>query len=157
MNTGFQSGEPSIDDATDVVEAARKLYADNRLREAADLLSPLAKGEHDSVTPGIRVRTLELFGLVLHDLGKVAEAADVLERAALIAPLEDVGRIALATCYAGLGRVDLARELYLQLALSRRLPSHLMLEVAAGLEGIDAPDLAMQVCQWVTDGDESIA
>ncbi|MCG8651154.1 MAG: hypothetical protein MI861_15055 [Pirellulales bacterium] len=100
---------------------------------------------------------LQLLGLALHDLGRPIEASDAIEKASLIVPISDQARIALASCYAQLQRIDLARELYLQLALSRRLSPGLMLEVAAGLEAIDAPQLAMQVCQWIVEKDDSIA
>ncbi|MEM1224188.1 MAG: hypothetical protein AAGJ40_00740 [Planctomycetota bacterium] len=95
--------------------------------------------------------SLELLGLILHDLGNPYEAADAIERASLLAPIRDETRIALASCYAQLRRIDLARELYLQLALQRRLPANLMLQIAAGLEATDAAELAMTVCEWVTE------
>ncbi|WP_404306449.1 tetratricopeptide repeat protein [Neorhodopirellula lusitana] len=101
--------------------------------------------------------SLQLLGLALHDLGRPLEAADAFEKASLLCPVQDEVRIALASCYAQLRRIDLARELYLQLALSRRLSPTLMLQVAAGLEAIDAPQLAMQVCEWITEQDEHVA
>jgi len=85
------------------------------------------------------------------------EAAHLIEKASLVAPVADEARILLASCYAQLRRTDLAREMYLQLALSRRLPPDLMLQVAAGLDAIDAPQLAMKVCEWITEQDETIA
>ncbi|MEM6365418.1 MAG: hypothetical protein AAF539_01275 [Planctomycetota bacterium] len=87
----------------------------------------------------------------LHEQGRVLEAADLIEKASLIAPICDQARIVLASCYAQLRRIDLARELYLELAMQRKLPIDLMLQVAAGLEATDAPDLAMKVCEWVIE------
>ncbi|MFG0267028.1 MAG: tetratricopeptide repeat protein [Rhodopirellula sp. JB055] len=99
----------------------------------------------------------QLKGLVLHDLGRAGESADELERASLLGPIQDEARIALASSYAQLKRIDLARELYLQLALGQTLSSELMLQVAAGLEAIDSPQLAMKVCEWITEADDSVA
>ncbi|MEM9645274.1 MAG: hypothetical protein AAF989_09785, partial [Planctomycetota bacterium] len=100
---------------------------------------------------------LELLGLIFHDLGKPYESADAIERASLIAPVSDETRIALASSYAQLRRIELSRELYLELALRRTLPAHHMLRIAAGLEAIDAPDLSMQVCEWAIEKDPTDA
>jgi len=116
-----------------------------------------AVGQLRSTDGASSVDELQLLGLALHDLGRPLEAADAIEKASLICPVRDELRIALASCYAQLRRLDLARELYLQLALSQRLSPELMLQVAAGLEAIDAPQLAMQVCEWVTEKNSSFA
>ncbi|MEM9827810.1 MAG: hypothetical protein AAF958_14560 [Planctomycetota bacterium] len=123
------------------------------LREVVRLLET---NRSDSEEPQ-SIDTLVLLGRAYHDLGRPFEAADALERASLIGPISDEARIVLASSYAELRRTDLARELYLQLALSRRLPAELMLQVAAGLSAIDAPELAMKVCEWITEKDDSIA
>ncbi|WP_417746264.1 tetratricopeptide repeat protein [Rosistilla oblonga] len=122
------------------------------------------RGEYAEVVGMLQPRSeelsaeeLQLLGLALHDLGRPLEAADAIEKASLICPVSDEVRIALASCYAQLRRTDLARELYLQLALTRKLPPALMLRIAAGLEAIDSPQLAMQVCEWITEQDDSIA
>ncbi|MEM9369194.1 MAG: tetratricopeptide repeat protein [Planctomycetota bacterium] len=103
------------------------------------------------------VPALVLLGHALLGVGRHIDAADAFEKASLIAPIDDEARIALATCYARLDRVELARELFLQLALPRTLPSDLMLKVAQGLASIDAVRLAMQVCEWVTDREPTLA
>jgi tetratricopeptide (TPR) repeat protein len=105
---------------------------------------------HDDIDPAV------LLGLALHQRGRTLEAADVIEKASLLGPITDEARIALASCYAQLRRIDLARELYLELALSRRLDADLMLKVAAGLAAIDSPQLAMKVCEWITEKDDSV-
>ncbi|QDT04955.1 hypothetical protein K227x_33530 [Rubripirellula lacrimiformis] len=142
------AGSPVAADQT-VIDAAWDLYFRGELAAAADLLGTIVDPTHGD--------RLQLLGLVLHDLGQPYEAADAIEQASLIRPVRDEVRIALASCYAQLRRIDLARELYLQLALPRKLPAPLMLQVAAGLEAIDSPQLAMQVCQWITEQDESVA
>jgi thioredoxin-like negative regulator of GroEL len=96
-------------------------------------------------------------GTSLHRAGRPQEAVGALEKASQIAPLTDQARVRLASCYAQLQLIDRARELYLRLALSRRLSADLMLQIADGLASIDAPQLAMQVCEWVTERDDSIA
>jgi tetratricopeptide (TPR) repeat protein len=138
------------------VEAAQQHYQAGRLTQAAAILQPLvAKPDGDGLPKPVQAKPLELYGQVLHDLARPIEAADAIEKASLVAPIGDPARIALASCYAELRRDDLARELYLQLALSRRLPAELMLQVAAGLAAIDSPQLAMQVCEWVIEINDS--
>ncbi|MCR9207757.1 MAG: hypothetical protein NXI28_05975 [bacterium] len=118
-----------------------------QLLAAEDILSQ----SHDDIEPAV------LLGLALHDRGRVVEAADAIEKASLLGPIPDEARITLASCYAQLRRIDLARELYLELALSRRLDADLMLKVAGGLSAIDSPQLAMKVCEWITERDDSVA
>ena len=127
--------------------------------EVIRVLSSDAPVVEDSLRtePSLELDRLVLLGIAYHDIGRPLEAADALERASLIGPIADEARIALASSYAELRRIDLARELYLQLALSRRLSSELMLQVAAGLAAIDAPQLAMQVCEWITENDDGVA
>jgi len=85
---------------------------------------------------------LVLRGRALLDLGRSYEAADSLERASPIGPISNVARMALASNDADLRRVDLALDLDLQLTLSRRVPDDLMLQIAAGLAAVNAPQLA---------------
>ncbi|MEM9586810.1 MAG: hypothetical protein AAGA03_05980 [Planctomycetota bacterium] len=133
-------------------------YREGNVGGVIDALTPYASVDTpDSETHSNQSELLQLLGLALHDQGKPFEAADTLERASLLTPISDAARIALASSYAQLRRIDLARELYLQLALGRRLDAELMLQVAAGLEAIDSPDLAMKVCEWITERDESVA
>lgn len=142
----------------DVFDDARRHYRQGNLDLALSLLeSSTRQSERDGLPSIAQGPSLELLGLVLHGLARPFEAADAFERASLVMPVSDEARIALASSYAQLRRIDLARELYLQLALSRRLTPDLMLQVAAGLAAIDAPQLAMQVCEWITEQDDSIA
>lgn len=89
----------------------------------------------------------EVLGLAQRDLGRTEEALDSLERASLLIPLKNVSRIVLADCYAQHGRRDLAKDLFLSAAISGRLDEIELLQVAAGLEGIDEPRLAMEACR----------
>ncbi|MFG0268063.1 MAG: tetratricopeptide repeat protein, partial [Rhodopirellula sp. JB055] len=124
---------------SDSDQVIRLLASDNVLTQS-----------HDDLEPAV------LLGLALHQRGRTLEAADVIEKASLLGPITDEARIALASCYAQLRRTDLARELYLELALSRRLDAGLMLKVAAGLAAIDSPQLAMKVCEWITEKDDTV-
>jgi hypothetical protein len=143
----------------------RTLYQRGQLEQTAEILLAACDPKHVDAAPAAEgdcrrqawIEAMQLLGLTLHDLGRAADAADVIERVSLESPVSDEVRIALASSYAQLGRTHLAREIFLQLALSRRLPIPLMLKVAAGLEAIDAPQLAMQVCEWITEADDSVA
>lgn len=92
-------------------------------------------------------RAWEVRGLALRGLNKPLEAADALERASLLVPVCPEARIALAACYGTLRRRKLARELYLELVANTELTVALLLEIAAGLEAVDEPKLAMEVCR----------
>jgi len=142
----------------DVFDDVRRHYRQGDLDSALSLLEPLTRRlEPDGLPSPAQGPSLELLGLVFQGSGRPFDAADAIERASLVVPVSDEARIALASSYAQLRRIDLARELYLQLALSRRLPPDLMLQVAAGLDAIDSPQLAMQVCEWITERDENVA
>ncbi|MCC9642182.1 hypothetical protein LOC71_07845 [Rhodopirellula sp. JC740] len=143
----------------------RNVAAESTLRDARIALSnnhperviqslasakPLQQSHHD-IEPAV------LLGLAYHHLGRALESADALEKASLLGPIPDEARVALASSYAELRRTDLARDLFLELAISRRLPPGLMLQVAAGLAAIDSPQLAMKVCEWITESDDTVA
>ena len=131
-------------------------YENGKLRLASYILESNLSGSED-VNHQMRAKAFELLGLVNYDLGLAKESADAIENAGLLAPLCDAARVTLACCYAQLGHIDLARDLYLQLAFSRKLSSTLMLEVAAGLEAIDAPQIALQVCELIIEQNEDVA
>lgn len=92
-------------------------------------------------------RAWEVRGLALRDLKKPLNAADAIERASLLVPICAETRIALAQCYGTLRRRTLARDLYIELVESNDLSVALLLDVAAGLEAVDEPKLAMEVCR----------
>lgn len=92
-------------------------------------------------------RAWEVRGLVLRDLNEPLDAADAIEHASLLVPICLEARIALAQCYGTLRRRTLARDLYLELVKSNDLSLALLLEVAAGLNAVDEPKLAMEVCR----------
>lgn len=146
------------DVALDEMNYAQRLYGRGNLDEALTiLLRSVGPPESDGLPSPKQGPVLELLGRVYHDLGRPFEAADAIEKASLVVPVSDETRIALASSYAQLRRIDLARELYLQLAIRRQLSADLMLQVAAGLEAIDSPQLAMQVCEWITERDDDVA
>ncbi len=137
-----------------VLQQARDALASGDPQNAVALLAGSAVGPSKADD---NAEALSLLGIAYQECGQPFEAADAIERASLIGPVCDEVRIALASAYAELRRIDLARELYLQLALSRRLSPPMMLQVAAGLAAIDAPELAMNVCEWITEKDDTVA
>jgi len=120
-------------------------YAEGRLSLAHQECSALIEDSED------HGHAWELLGLVFHDNGQFAAAADALERASLLIRVGPEARIALATAYGQLQRKRLATELYLELALvgngEDELEPELLLQIAAGLESLDQPRLAMEVCR----------
>ncbi len=92
-------------------------------------------------------RAWELMGLVLRDLGKPKSAVSALETASLLVPMHPLSQICLAECYAVIGKRRLARDLYLSQRQIVQESVQLLLLVAAGLEGIDEPHLAMETCR----------
>lgn len=140
------------------VDALWELYERRDFDELLRQIGPIGDLLADDGMPTEHTAPqLELLGLILHERGQVSEATDTIEKAGLVVSLRDKSLIALASGYAERGKIDNAREMYLQLALSNRLPSEMMLEVAARLEAIDAPYLAMQVCEWITERDAEFA
>lgn len=116
-------------------------YASGDLPEALRMAdAAIDADQHDG-------RAWEVRGLALRDLGEPLRAADALERASLLVPVCPEARIALAHCYGTLRRRTLARELYIELVASTDPTVALLLEIAAGLEALDEPKLAMEVCR----------
>lgn len=89
----------------------------------------------------------ELLGLAYRDLAEPYKAADALERASLLVTIHSLSRLCLAECYAALQRLELARDLYLSQAEEQRDDAPFLLMIAAGLEAINEPELAMQLCR----------
>lgn len=89
----------------------------------------------------------EVYGLSLTRAGSLEEAIDALERASLLHPIGDDARIALAVGYGQAGRQKLSRDLLMQVATAGRLDEFQLLRVAAGLEAIDQPRLAIEACR----------
>ncbi len=121
-------------------------FCEGNLNEAiAESLATLAVDPNDG-------RAWELLGLAWRDLGKVYDATDAFEKAALLITIQPLSRLCLAECYAVLKRHKLARDLYLIQAEAAVENVELLLLAAAGLDGIDQPQLAMDLCRraaWV--------
>jgi len=116
-------------------------YRDGDLVTAIELASAVVK-----VHPN-EGRTWELLGLAWRDLGKPLPAADAFERASLLVTLTPLSSLCLAECYAVLQRRRLARDLYLLQAKQLADSVDMLLLAASGLEGIDEPQLALDVCR----------
>lgn len=89
----------------------------------------------------------ELLGVVMRDLNQPREAADAFERASLLHRIQPLSSIYLAECYALLKRVELACQLYLLQAELHAEHPELLLLIASGLDGIDKPYLALELCR----------
>lgn len=121
--------------------AAGKLDLALRFAEAA-----LAECENDGPMWQLR-------GLIHRDRGEVEECIDALERASLLVPLDAVARVCLAAAYGKSGRRDLARDLFVALFGDGAMTVDLLIEVAAALDAIDQPRLAMKACRIAAERD----
>ncbi|MEC7428260.1 MAG: tetratricopeptide repeat protein [Planctomycetota bacterium] len=92
-------------------------------------------------------RAWELLGLAYRDSGDIGAAVDAFERATMLVVLHPLSRVCLTECYAVQKRYELARDLYLTQADEGTGDSQLLLLIAAGLEGINEPQLAMDICR----------
>ncbi|MEM9586812.1 MAG: hypothetical protein AAGA03_05990 [Planctomycetota bacterium] len=86
-------------------------------------------------------------GWGLFSSGLIAEGVEALETASTLGPLTDRTRIELAIAYGALGKRSLSRDLLMMSATTNRLSAECMLRVAAGLEAVDEPELAMEACR----------
>lgn len=116
-------------------------YAQGNLWAALEVVAQtVSQNEEDG-------RPWELMGLIFRNLVKPKSAVNAFERAALLVPLQPLSQICLAECYGVIGKKSLARDLYLNQAELYANSAELLLFIAAGLEGIDEPHLAMEMCR----------
>ncbi len=116
-------------------------YSQGDLEAALEVVAKVVYGnENDG-------RAWELMGLVFRDLAKPKSAVNAFENASWLVPLHPLSQICLAECYGVVGKRVLARDLYLSQVESAMSCAELLLLIAAGLEGIDEPHLAMEVCR----------
>jgi tetratricopeptide (TPR) repeat protein len=93
------------------------------------------------------VDALTLLGMASLCVCEVNEGIDALERAALVRPLPRAVQIELAIAYGAAGRRTLSKDLLMTVATSGQVNSSELLRIAAGLEAIDQPRLAMEACR----------
>lgn len=134
----------SIVEADALCQQARRAYESGSLREAADLIRRSL--EADDGAP----RSIELYGMILYSQGRYRASVAHLENASLCVPLKLTARICLAHAYGRVGRQQLSCDLLLMIAKEDGVPPHLLLQVAAGLDSINRPDLAVPVCRRVS-------
>lgn len=79
--------------------------------------------------------------------GEVLVGIDALERSALLCPLSLQARVELAIGYGALNRRRLCRDLLMTIATVDDIETDLLLQIAAGLEAIEEPQLAMEACR----------
>ncbi|WDQ15993.1 tetratricopeptide repeat protein [Rhodopirellula sp. P2] len=90
---------------------------------------------------------LTLLGMASLCACEVNEGIDALERAALLRPLPRAVQIELAIAYGSAGSRTLSKDLLMSIATSGKVSSSELLRIAAGLEAIDQPRLAMEACR----------
>lgn len=95
-------------------------------------------------------RLWEVRGLALFAMNDFPAAATALERATGLTPLAPLAQVALADCYARLGKPDLARTILVFLAEPGRGPEPILPRVAAGLGRIGEYATALGVCERLT-------
>ncbi|MEL6104926.1 MAG: hypothetical protein AAFU85_02765 [Planctomycetota bacterium] len=89
----------------------------------------------------------EVLGLAHLRLGELEDGIDAVERASLFRPLSTEANIALAISYGCMGKIALSKDLLMMAATSGRLDEKELMVVAAGLEAIEEPTLAMEACR----------
>lgn len=93
---------------------------------------------------------LEIRGVARCGRGEVLAATADLEAASALVPLGAQGQVALADCYARLGKIELARTVLFFLAEPGRCPVPLLPDVARGLGHLGEYATALAVCEAVT-------
>ncbi|MCO8124695.1 hypothetical protein NHH03_23350 [Stieleria sp. TO1_6] len=92
-------------------------------------------------------RAWQILGRALLRRGQLQDGIEALEHASLLIPLDWETRIDLATAYGGIGRKSLSRDLLMTAATSGGLDEAQLLRIAASLEAVDEPVLAMEACR----------
>ncbi|WP_404306445.1 tetratricopeptide repeat protein [Neorhodopirellula lusitana] len=88
-----------------------------------------------------------VLGMSLIEISEWPDAIDALENASLLQPLDNLPRISLAIAYGAIGHRKLSRDLLMAVATSGTANADELLKIAAGLEAIDQPRLAMEACR----------
>lgn len=99
----------------------------------------------------------ELLGLAEHLRGNPPQSIDALEHASLLVPLSGPARVYLAQGYGRIGKRQLSRDLLTELLADETLTNHALLLLAAALDAVDLPALAMKACRRVASRDPDIA
>ena len=90
-------------------------------------------------------------GIALGCTCMVRDAIFSLETASTLVPLSILGQIALAACYVRTHNLISAECIYEFLATRDDVPIHLLADVAKGLDQVDRPDLALDVCRVASE------
>ena len=126
---------------SDDLQLARLEYRSNRFSLAIQFAEYwLAKHPDDG-------DALEIHGLSALRLSRHHAGIEALEEASLIKPLSSESSIALAVAYGAIGRHQLSKDLLMNIAINGDLDDQSLLVVAAGLEALDEPVLAMEACR----------
>lgn len=86
----------------------------------------------------------QLLGLVCHAATDYDESVAELETASSISPLKLCAEVCLAHGYTRTGHISLACDLLWELAGRKGVPAPLRIQIAAGLDLVDRPDMALK-------------
>jgi tetratricopeptide (TPR) repeat protein len=131
--------------------AAQAAHEHRNYADATRLLqSHLERAPHDG-------RAWEFLGLVHSARGGYAESVSALEQASLLVPLKTDARICLGYAYGKIGRTQLSRDLLIAMIDDPSLSAESLLQVAAGLDALNAPEHAVRACRAAAAVDSSLA
>lgn len=149
-----KAGEISMSEnwsASKLHEAARSAYHSGNLRKGMTIVQRCLDADPDDG------RAWELSGLIHYSGGNFRQSVHALELASALVPLCSAGRVCLAHAYAKTDRIGLACDLMTDLIDDDSISVPLLLQVAAGFDSIDQPDLAVRTCQRVIQRDGQVA
>ncbi|MEM9369195.1 MAG: hypothetical protein AAGD07_24700 [Planctomycetota bacterium] len=90
---------------------------------------------------------LEILGVACLQRGEFEDGIEALEQLSWLRPLPHELQVELAIAYGAVGSHRLSRDLLMNLATTCELDAKCLLRVAAGLEAVDRPRLAMEACR----------
>lgn len=135
----------------ETLQTATQLYEQGHLEEAL-ALTESALEWHPDHGP-----FWELRGLIHRARKECHTSLYCLETASVFLPLSPAGRCALADAYSQTGRHELACDLYRSLLVWREVPCKVLLQAAAGLDGLGHPGLALKACREAVRRDPEAA
>jgi len=121
--------------------------------EAGELETALALTKRHLARHPDDGRVWELAGLMQYAAGEFAKSVAAIERASLHIPLRPAARVCLGHGYGKLGKNELSRDLLVNLIRDESLSVPLLLQVAAGLDAIGHPTIALQACRRAAERD----
>lgn len=136
---------------TSIIDEICELYEAGDLEAAVDLAKARLQRMRDDG------RAWELMGLIQYSRGRYRVSVSALERASLLVPLRPAARVCLGHGYGRVGRTQLSRDLLSALISDTSLPVPLLLQVAAGLDFIDQPQLSLRAARTACEREPEMA